>query len=443
MTRVVLRVASDDRPPADPDAVMLDWFAEGRAASTVQADPRFLQGLAPSTVACDLLRLAGAAYCADKLALRRLAPDRWTRVIDLDVPVADPTRWQAAATLGEALDFLTGDHWTLSFRTSAPHVDRRRSLRENVDAVCLLSGGLDSLCGAVDLLEEGRRLCLVAHYEGGLIPAVQIALAAELAEHYGTDHVLLRQLFLRPGAPSAAQARPLPGTRERSTRGRSLLFIAAGLAVADALGPTIPVYVPENGFIGINVPLSRSRSGSLSTRTTHPYFLWRLGDAITTLGIGNPLRNPYRLQTKGEMLGGSRNRCLLERLAPRSVSCAHPEASRWRRRQQGNCGYCYPCLIRRAAMHAAGWDHGEAYAWDVLSDAGVLEGNRRIGADLRAVLGAVAQRRAARDVLRNGPVPGGEAPAFAEVVRRGRTELLAWLASAPSPAVRARLPAAS
>jgi 7-cyano-7-deazaguanine synthase in queuosine biosynthesis len=439
----VVRVSARDRLPPDSEVVLLDWFADHRAASTIQTDPRFLHGLTPGPAAGDFLRLAGAAYCADKLALRRLAQDRWTRQILLDVPVSEAARWQTAATtLSEALDFLTGDHWNLSFRTSALPGNRRPSaIDEGVDAVCLFSGGLDSLCGAVDLLEEGHRLCLVGHHEGGLIPGVQETLAAELADHYGADHVTLRQLLLRPAAARGGQARPLPSRRERSTRGRSLLFIAAGLAVADALDPTIPVYVPENGFIGINVPLTRARSGSLSTRTTHPYFLGCLGAALTALAIDNPLRNPYRLHTKGAMLRRSRNRQLLERLAPRSVSCAHPEAARWRRRRQGNCGYCYPCLIRRAAMHAAGWDDGGAYACDVLNDATVLERNRRIGADLRAILWATARERPTLDVLRNGPVPDGEVQAFADLVHRGQAELTAWLATGTSPVLRARLPA--
>ena len=441
MTSFLVRVTPRDPLPSDSEVLLLDWFADQRAASTIQSDPRFLRDLAPGTVAGELLRLAAGAYCADKLALRRLTPDRWTRELLLDVPVSNPTQWQTVSTvLTEALDFLTGDRWSLGFREAAPIQGSRRLANEgNVDAVCLFSGGLDSLCGAIDLLEEGNRLCLVGHYEGGLIPGVQERLAAELAEHYGADRVELRQLFLRPAPSSADQARPLPRRRERSTRGRSLLFIAAGLAVADALGPTTPLYVPENGFIGINVPLSRARSGSLSTRTTHPWFVRCLGEAIRTLGIANQLRNPYRLQSKGTMLTGSRNRRLLNRLAPLSVSCAHPEASRWHRRRQGNCGYCYPCLIRRSAMHTARWDGGDAYTWDVLEDTRVLERNRRIGADLRAILAAISREWSARDVLRNGPVPDGEAPAFADVVHRGHAELRNWLETGTSPTLRARL----
>jgi hypothetical protein len=76
----------------------------------------------------------------------------------------------------------------------------------------------------------------------------------------------------------------------------------------------------ENGFIGVNVPLTRARAGSLSTRTTHPHFMGLLSQASTTIGVHNPVVNPYRLQTKGEVLAGSRNPSLLRQLVPSSVS---------------------------------------------------------------------------------------------------------------------------
>ena len=33
------------------------------------------------------------------------------------------------------------------------------------DCICLFSGGLDSFCGAIKLLEEGKSPCLVGHNE--------------------------------------------------------------------------------------------------------------------------------------------------------------------------------------------------------------------------------------------------------------------------------------
>lgn len=293
---------------------------------------------------------------------------------------------------------------------------------------------LDSLCGVIDLLEEDpkRRLCLLSHHEGGQASTAQQLLLDELNGHYGAERIISRRLYLRPAPANNQQARPLPRPRENTTRSRSLLFLSAALALAAADGPETPVYVPENGFIGINVPLTRSRVGSASTRTTHPHFMNQLGAAATAIGVPNSVLNPYRLRTKGEMLAESRNTELLRRLAPISVSCSHPETARYVGRKQGNCGYCFPCLIRRASLAYVGWDHDE-YAYNVFDEQDLtilLNRRSRRGADLRAVAAGAFADRPDRDVLRNGPLPQGERAAFTGVWRRGLAELRAWLASA-------------
>src|SRR5205814_538528 len=102
-----------------------------------------------------------------------------------------------------------------------------------------------------------------------------------------------------------SQSRALPDTRETSTRSRSMLFLGAGLAVAAGHGPNVPLFIPENGFIGINVPLTQARSGSFSTRTTHPHFMRAIEDCVMRLAITNPIVNPFRHMTKGEILASS------------------------------------------------------------------------------------------------------------------------------------------
>ena len=135
---------------------------------------------------------------------RRTSPDAWTRDLRVDVPVADPGAWEQApwpATLG----FLTGDRWTLQPRPASlvtPSVPAGLA----VDAVSLFSGGLDSLCGVIDLLERnpGLRLLLIAHHEGGKASTAQQALYAGLTEAYSAERVILRRMFcglLPPARP--------------------------------------------------------------------------------------------------------------------------------------------------------------------------------------------------------------------------------------------------
>lgn len=410
---------------------LLDWLPD-RPASTVRYKPEFLRGLSPSPVAQDLFRLGGAVYCTDKVAKRSETTDFWTRDLELEVPVSDVRLWNGARdTLIKALSFLSGDRWNITFVTDSETHGGNESLSTEYGAVALFSGGLDSLAGAIDLLESGRNLVLVGHHDSPLTDAKQRELYEELRRTYGNNRVSLRELFLRPAAPSVTQARTLPRGIENTTRSRSFLFFSAGIAIADALARDTPLYVPENGFIGINVPLTPARAGSLSTRTTHPLYMHHMQKLLGQLGLSHVIENPYRLMTKGEMLRDSDNQAALLNLAPKSVSCSHPEAPRWAKRPQGNCGYCFPCLIRRASMHAVGADVFRGhYAWDALNDATLLARASKRGRSLRALAASLGAPERPDDVLQNGRIPGGETAAFFDLYIRGRDELRAWLGGA-------------
>jgi 7-cyano-7-deazaguanine synthase in queuosine biosynthesis len=440
MTTYHVRADPAAAEPSDPGVRLLDW-RPGASSATIQigaGGARFFDRWRPPANAIDLLLLGASAYCADKTALRRASPDRWTRHITLELPVRDPDAWHDAQW-APVLNFLTGDRWALTpSPTAVDPLGELATVPDNaapigdVDAVCLFSGGLDSLTGVIDLLEThpAGRLCLLSHNEGGQASSTQDTLLAQLVQHYGPDRLITQRLYLRPAPVNIHQHRPLPPARENTTRARSLLFLTAALALAASVSSRTPVYIPENGFIGINVPLTRARVGSYSTRTTHPHFIKEVGRAAVAIGVTNPIRNPYRLSTKGELLAGSANPELLASLAPLSLSCSHPEAARYVQRPQGNCGYCFPCLIRRAAMAHAGWDDPAGYAWDALTGQGLLDRRTRRGADLRAVIAGAYAQRPDSDVLRNGPIPDGEHSAFVKVWRRGLTELRDWLAGA-------------
>jgi hypothetical protein len=133
------------------------------------------------------------------------------------------------------------------------------------------------------------------------------------------------------------------------------------------------------------------------------------------------------------MLADCSNPVLLARLAPASISCAHPETPRWRRQPQGNCGYCLPCLVRRAALARGGHDHGHDYAWDALTDSELLDPAARTGADLRATVHGVSPHRDELDIVRNAPLPPGEHYGYLQLWRRGAGEIRAWLAGGAGP----------
>jgi len=344
---------------------------------------------------------------ADKFQTRQGAPDAWTREFSLHLPLS-PGWLPLAPRLSRALNFLTGDDWTLKVREAPLNLGLKGEWPHPwlPDGVMVFSGGLDSLVGALDFLEAGHRLLLVSHYDFGQLAAIQQSLAAALTRHYGPARV--HHLGIRVQFPQAP---------ELSLRSRSLLYLALGLSAAAPFGDAAPLIVPENGWISLNPPLTLNRLGSCSTRTTHRYFLEELTGLWREAGLGTPLINPYEDFTKGEMVRHCRHRDLLGRLFGDTISCARPVASRWQRRPAGSCGYCYPCLIRRAALHSAGWDRGEDYLRDALAEPSILA-HRVRGRDLRALLLAVKTWEDTPAEVEARLTPGASPEAFpARIIR--------------------------
>lgn len=388
-------------------------------------------------VALDFLLLGSLCYVTDKMVKRRSEdnPDHWTRRLELSVPVSDPALWRTAKSeLEEALGFLTGDLWDLDFvplpcPLYIPTKRKAQSLSEPADAVRLFSGGLDSLAGSIDLLAQSKRVLLVSHHDGAA--PEQNVLVPALQSYYPG---FVRSLRMRIGHRSA----PAPETTLRS---RSLLFIALGMYAARSLGPNVPIVTPENGVIALNVPLTPSRAGSCSTRTMHPRFLSRLKGALQKVGLTNPLSNPLELQTKGEVLLGCRNAPLLKQLASQSASCSHPTRRQiWVRKNncERNCGYCMPCLFRRASMNAAGWDDGNDYGLDVCRSELLPTYKGSSANDLRAMLSVLRARKTEahieRDILRVAQV--GSPALRAKMVARGYEEVRALFRAKGDPTIR-------
>lgn len=374
----------------------------------------------------DFLYAAIGSYLGDLYIPRRTAADRWSRNFTLHLPVFRYSEWgQAADSLAAALSFLTGDLWTISVRRRSQvepeavpttHPDQPR-------IACLLSGGADSLVGAINLLSTGEVVAFVSQHGGGLTPKFQNDTFQKLCERY-TNQCQENQFYV--------VGPQLTNDRENTMRSRSILFLGLGLAVASALGNDVPLVVPENGLISLNIPLTRTRSGSSSTRTTHPHFIAGVRQVLRELGVGNTIEMPYRHTTKGEMLANVKDIEALKTILPVTMSCSHPEASRWERSTPGtHCGYCVPCLIRRAAVASASIEDVDVhYSYDVREtppEAGSLKSR-----DLLAVL--IALEREAQTgrpskfrVLEAGPLPPEEFLEFSCVYKRGMAELKSFL----------------
>jgi hypothetical protein len=309
----------------------------------------------PSEIGLDLLVTAAHVYAADtRISRATESDDAWTREIRLVAPVSDVARWNAAAPLlARMLNFLTGDRWTLQFR---PRPTKFRQLVPQVgliappfSLVALFSGGLDSLIGAIDQLEARAVPLLVSHAGEPAVSKSQDDCFELLKNHYAESRFeRLRTWMTFP------QDLVRNVASEDTTRGRSFLFFALGVFAGSGLRRDFVLNSPENGLIALNVPLDTLRLGALSTRTTHPFYIARWKELLGVLGIPGRIENPYWNRTKGEMVMGCRNRALLESIVPSTLSCASPTKGRWKGHGTQHCGYCLPCLIRRASLVAIG-----------------------------------------------------------------------------------------
>lgn len=389
-------------------------------------------GCFPGDEAIDLLNASFAVYTADKLILRKNSYDNWTRHFIVSLPVINIELWEEAKEiLEDMLSFLSGDRWEFEFRKREKteiEIINTTFFKETVNSVSLFSGGLDSFIGVSDLLEEKEgKIALVSHYgTGGDASIPQTQVLSSLKKEYSKNKIIPFGFYVQPIKLNSEDK------SEDSTRSRSFLFLAHGIATANAFGEGISLYIPENGLISLNIPLTYSRRGSLSTRTTHPYYLLKLKELLTKLKLTHSIINPYRFNTKGEMILNAKNQNLIKNEIHNTMSCSHPSAGRYKKSSpHEHCGYCVPCIIRRAAMYKAGVDDDKEYRIDVLTNP--PSESTKSGRDYRAFLMAIERRKINNklnffNVLRSGPILA-DYQKYINIYKRGMDEVENFLRS--------------
>jgi hypothetical protein len=226
-------------------------------------------------------------------------------------------------------------------------------------------------------------------------------------------------------SPWAAKNAQKP-TTEISMRTRSLNFLAFSVLGAYAVQEVnqlndVTLYVPENGFISLNAPLTPRRIGSLSTRTTHPYFLSETQDIFRKIGIFVTIKNPYQFKTKGEMINSCQDKSIISSMIPHTVSCSH-----WKR-EKIQCGYCIPCLIRRSAIKKGNIKNIDSYK--VKNIKAILR-NEKYKDDIFALYNAFYQlehRNISTWIMESGFLPETQLDNFKSMFIRGLSEVKAFL----------------
>lgn len=385
----------------------------------------------------DLFVIGLSIFACDKRILRRHHKDGWTREIYVSIPVLE--NWDNTVNKWEQmLSFLTGDIWHIEFRnTEAIYSKRINPNRKHLnisscDSVCLFSGGLDSFCGAIKLLEEGHVPCLIGHNEYPKLKKKQNDFVEIFRDVYDKPEVRFLSFTANARSPVSLTEGKLKQT-ENTSRGRSLLFLCAALTIAGLLGPNTPVYIPENGFIGLNIPLTQSRRGTCSTRTTHPHFLRQFKEILQIVGVENPIINFFAYNTKREIVNLVKDTEAFKKGYSETISCSHPCLARYykdgNREYPINCGYCYPCLIRKSSLLDIEDEGRYSYEGEQYSFLVANEENDK-GSDLRAILSSVyryntlTEREIRRYISSVGCLSNEEIDGFVRVYKSSMDDLI-------------------
>lgn len=391
------------------------------STDNLHADQRHIRDLTspfqPREWAWDLLTFVRAAFLADKAALRRHSRDRWTRTIELSVPVVTPELWDEE-TRGIAtalLSTLTGDRWILEIRKGEQIPPSGRAPLNGTDIpadnVVLFSGGLDSTAAAAHLAAEGRRLLLVT-YSRGQLGALQDRVAEDIARLGG---------HMQPAVRVTQDPRGL-GETELTSRSRGLLYAATAIYLAAAHGrPTVTM--AENGQLAINLPLTERRLTACSTRSVHPRTLDLLNRLVARLGGTVTVANPFLYLTKGDVCRVALGAGLHPDALYRTISCGRPPMYR-SSSALAHCGLCVACLFRRSGLLAALGSDQTPYGSDPID---VIEDGRK-SADYRALMQWLDKPFTTASLIRDLPLPAHTPIAQLEsIIERGREELLSMV----------------
>lgn len=405
-----------------------------------------------SSVAFDLLVFAMSVYNADRAVSRaKYSEEGWKRNIHLRVPVVNIAAMERGMDgFRSAVDFLTGDVWEFEFVQAPPYNYAPPYIRfENLQdygRVSLFSGGLDSLIGFIDgcsQLPVGKKVLLISHTELGKEGKDQTRILGRCV-HNGLFDGQYDRAFLSAGL-KLHRGNTLE--TEATFRARSILFFAAGVYCASAISPDMPITIPENGTISLNIPLDKGRRSACSTRTTHPVFLRRLQSAINAIGILNPLDNPYQLRSKKDMVddccqNAERKRALML-LCPESCSCAKRSHKHyWTRRNVLHCGACLPCLYRRVSLSGIEELRNEQFGLDVFTPAEIQINRSDVkrNRDFKSLL-YFLRNRCRREVIEteliaNAITGKAEIETYTDFVLHSYDQVKVWLRSNASEDIR-------
>ncbi|PCI11648.1 hypothetical protein COB72_00420 [bacterium] len=298
----------------------------------------------------DAFVVAAAVQYCDHIKAR---PSRgWGRHFELRIPVHDPDLWNSAAVSSSILDalcFLTGDQWDLSFvarKTEAPKPENYIIQTEST-VIIPYSDGLDSHITA-KLIEE----------ELGAWPLL-VRLASKQSK----------------GVPAVSRTEPFATVpyqvkcKSRESSGRSRGFKFALLSgVAAFLTGAQRIVLPESGQ-GSLAPAMLPAGQAYEDYRNHPLFTVRMEKFLKALfGVEVRYEYPHIWQTKGQTIAKYRDMFPELDSWKYTRSCWQPSHQVSVNGEVRQCGICAACILRRMSIHSAKLvESSTTYVWNNLS----------------------------------------------------------------------------
>lgn len=375
----------------------------------------------------DFFIISAAVYGIDRFVERKQnSVDGWSRQLKVKFPVHSPDIWTSCKQeIDKLLSFLTGDYWDVEFKKEVfelPKANLETQYSAPFTQVNLLSGGLDSLIGALDFLKQNpnNKVLFASHYDPQMHgpKGDQRDLLAEIGKMYPNQFEYIPSLKVSLERTNVS--------RETTFRSRSILFIGIALIAAQATN-TPSIIVPENGTVSLNFPLSASRRSSCSTRTTHPFVLDSVLSIWKKLSISTNIENPYEFKTKGQMVANCKDQVNLSKLVEMSNSCGkRGHRAHWEIPTASHCGICMPCIYRRASLQKI--KDKTTYGNSINSLKPFLsKKSQDVGACLDYLNNPISKEEIKQELIVNGIKNIGKLNEFVDVVWRTRDELKDWV----------------
>ena len=301
----------------------------------------------------DLLEIAAYVYSADQSKTRGgntfpLDGQNWYRRFELSIPVRHAEVWSRPDVCGkltELLSFMADDEYNFDFRPLVGDWERETyfEFEKGVpwfkpDSVLLFSGGLDSLTGVVEELQDkDRKVLLVSHRPVSKIDKPQRELVAALKKKFKAD----RRLLHVPVWVNKKKGI----TKDANQRTRSFLYASLAAVIA-TMTDSHEIKFYENGVVSCNLPISDQVIGARASRSTHPKTLKLMSEFYSALfGSEFSVVNPFFSKTKSDVLSTLKGYDGQE-FIPVSRSCTRTMSST---RVHTHCGACSQCIERRLA----------------------------------------------------------------------------------------------